>query len=87
MSLPWRPSRGPQNPLKALGYLACRVFQPRCRRLQFIETGERGVEVCLVEDLAAVDEVAVDRQMATRPPFGFDAFLRSPLRGVGYDRS
>ena len=30
---------------------ACRVFQPRRLRLQFLKAGERGVEVCLVEDL------------------------------------
>ena len=29
--------------------LACRVFEPPRLRLQLIEAGERGVEVCLVE--------------------------------------
>ena len=33
-------------------HLACRVFQSRRPRLQFIKAGERGVEVCLVEDFA-----------------------------------
>ena len=41
---------------------ACRVFQLRRRTAEFIEPRERGVEVCLVEDFAAVDQVAVDRQ-------------------------
>ncbi len=36
---------------EALGHLACRVFQPRCRSAEFIESRERGVEVCLVEQL------------------------------------
>ena len=34
-------------------HLACRVFQSPRVRLQFVESGERGVEVCLVEDFAA----------------------------------
>jgi hypothetical protein len=47
---------------KTLGHLACRVFQPWRLRLQFLKTGEGGVEVRLVEDLAAVDPVAFDSQ-------------------------
>ena len=46
----------------AFAHSACRVFQPPRRRLQFLEASERGVEVCLVEDFAAVDHVAFDRQ-------------------------
>ena len=46
----------------ALVHSACRVFQPRCRSAELIEPRERGVEVCLVEDLAAVDQVAFDRR-------------------------
>ena len=42
--------------------MACRVFQPRRLRLQFLEARERGVEVCLVEDFAAADQVAFDGQ-------------------------
>ena len=34
---------------EALDYLACRVFQPRCRPTEFVESRERGVEVGLVE--------------------------------------
>ena len=47
--------------LEALVHSACRVFQPRCRPAEFVEPRERGVEVCLVEHLAAVDQVAFDR--------------------------
>ena len=47
---------------EALVYSACRVFQPRRRSAEFVEPGERGVEICLVEELAAVDQVAFDRQ-------------------------
>ena len=37
---------------------ACRVFQPWPLRVQFFEPGERGVEVCFIENLAAADQVA-----------------------------
>ena len=37
---------------EALGDLACRVFQPRSRSAELIESGERGVQFILVEDLA-----------------------------------
>ena len=46
---------------EALVHLACRVFQPRRRTTEFVEPRERGVEVCLVEHLDAVDQIAVDR--------------------------
>ena len=45
-------SRAAKYVQEALVHLACRVFQPPCRRLQFLKAGERGVEVCLVEDFA-----------------------------------
>ena len=59
------PVAGREVLLEALGHLACRVFQPRCRPAELIEPRERGVEVCLVEDLAAADHVAFDRQNVT----------------------
>ena len=68
---------------EALLHLACRVFQSRRLRLQFIEAGERGVEVCLVEEFAAVDQIAVDRQKFDHSPFGIEALLRSALRRMG----
>ena len=47
---------------EAFGYSACCVLQPRRRPAELVEPGERGVEVGLVEELAAVDQVAFDRQ-------------------------
>ncbi len=72
---------------EAFVHLACRVFQSRRRRAEFVEPRERGVEVCLVEDLAAVDQVAVDRQKVDHPPLGVEALLRGPMRRMGDDRS
>ena len=56
------PVAGREVRLEAVVYSACRVFQLRRRTAEFVEPRERGVEVCLVEELAAVDQVAVDRQ-------------------------
>ena len=56
-------------------------------RLQLIEPRERGVEVCLVEHLAAVDQVAFDRQEVDHPPLGVEALLRGPMCRMGDDRS
>ena len=44
----------------ALGHLAGRIFQLRCGPIELIESRERCVEVGLVKDFAAVDDVAVD---------------------------
>ena len=38
------------------------AFSSRAPAVEFVEAGERGVEVCLVEHFAAADQVAVDRQ-------------------------
>ena len=65
----------------------CGVLQPRCRRVQLLEPRDRGVEVCLVEYLAAVDHVAFDRQNADHPPLGVEALLRGPMRHGSDDRS
>ena len=37
------------------------VFKLMCRPIEFVEPRECGVEVCLVEYLAAVDQVAFER--------------------------
>ena len=69
------PVAGSEARLEALGHLACRVFQPRRRTAQFVEAGERSVEVCLVEDFAAAHQVTVDRQEVDHPPLGVEALL------------
>ena len=72
---------------EALGHLACRVFQPRRRPTELVEPRKRGVDVCLVEHLAAVDQVAFDRQKVDHPPLGVEALLRGPMCRLGDDRS
>ena len=39
---------------------ACRVFKPPRRSTELVELCDRSVEVCLVEYLAAVEQVAFD---------------------------
>ena len=72
------PVAGPEDGPEAFVHLACRVFQPRRRPAELVEPRERGVEVCLVEQLAAVDQVAVDRQHVDHSPLGVEALLRGP---------
>ena len=81
------PVAGGEARLKALIHSACRVFQPRCRPAELVEPRERGVEVCLVEELAAADHIAFDRQEVDFPPLGVEALLRDPMRHMGDDRS
>ena len=57
-----RPVAGREVRQEALVHLACRVFQPRRRPAELVEPRERGVEVCLVEYFAAIDQFAFDRQ-------------------------
>ena len=59
------PVAGREVRQEAFGHLAGRVFQPRRRPGELIEPRDRGVEVCLVEELAAADQVAVEREKAT----------------------
>ena len=72
---------------EALGHLTRGVFQPRCGTAELFEPRDRGVEVCLVEDLAAVDQVTFDRYEVDSPPLGVEALVRGPMRRVGVDRS
>ena len=58
------PVLGGEARLEALIHSACRVFQLRRLWVQFVEPSECGVEVCLVEYLAAVEQIAIDRQKA-----------------------
>ncbi len=81
------PVAGREVRIEALVHSACRVFQPRRRPAEFVESRERGVDVCLVEDLAAVDPIAFDGQKVDLPPLGVEALLRGPGRTVGDDRS
>ena len=81
------PVAGREVRQEALAHLACRVFQPRRLRVQFLKAGERGVEVCLVEDFAAVDQVAFDRHEVDHSPLGVEALSRGPMRRIGDDRS
>ena len=54
---------------------ACRVLQSRRLRLQFVEARERGVEVCLVEDLEPGDHVAFKCEKGDLAPFESEALL------------
>src|SRR5271168_4354231 len=57
------------------------------RAIEFVEPRECGVEVCLVEYLAAANEVAVDREDADHPPLGVEVLVGNAARGVREDRS
>ena len=82
-----RPVAGREVRQEAFCHLGLPRFPVAAPRLQFFEPRERGVEVCLVEQLAAVDQVAFDRQEFDRPPLSVEALLRGPLRRMGDDRS
>ena len=56
-------------------------------RLELVESRERGVEVCLVEDFGAVDQIAFDGHEVDDPPLGVEALLRGPLSDLGEDRA
>ncbi len=62
-SEPSRPSRAPRSTPGSVRCTGLPVSSP-APRMQLVEPRERGVEVCLVEDLGAVDQVAVDRENA-----------------------
>lgn len=52
-----------------------------------VEPWERGFEVCLVEHLAAIDQVAFDREDVDHPSLGVEALVRNATCGVGDERS
>ena len=81
------PVAGREVRLEALVRSACRVFQLRRRTTELVEPRERGVEVGLVEHLAAVDQVAFDHHKLDVPPLGVEALSRRPIRRVSDDRS
>ena len=66
---------------------ACRVFQPRRWSAELVEPGERGVEVCLVEDFAAADQVAFERQKWILRHSASKPSLRGSMQRLGDDRS
>ncbi len=53
-----------------LEYARGRIFRLRCRSAELIESCDRGIEVCVVEDLSAVDHVVRDRENRDPPPLG-----------------
>src|SRR6202034_3788975 len=81
------PFAGSKARKQTLSHADCRVFQPRCLRLKFIKAGERGVEVCLVEDFAVIDSVGVDNHELDASPLGVEAFCRGPVLQMRDDRS
>ena len=70
-----RPSRGPRSTSRSARPLGLPRFPAAAPAAEFVEPRERGVEVCLVEDFAAVDQVAFDRHDVDRPA----TRRRSPL--------
>ena len=81
------PVLGGEARLKALIHSACRVFQPRRRLAEFFEPRDRGVQVCLVEYLAAVDQVAFDRHYVDLRHSASKPSREVPCRRMGEDRS
>ena len=81
------PVAGREVRQEALGHSACSVFQSRSRLAQLIELRERGVDVCLVEDLAATDQVTFDSENVDHPPLGDEAPFRGPFQRLGDDGS
>ena len=70
---------------EALVHLSCRVFQSPCLRMQLVELRERGIEVGLVEDFGAVDQVAFDGEDLDHPPFGIETLLRGSFQALRDD--
>ena len=87
VSPPWRPSRGLRSIPGCGSPLGWPRFPAAVSAAELLESRERGVEVRLVEYLAAVDQVALDRQNVDHTPLGVEALLRGPMRHVGDDRS
>ena len=72
---------------EAVGYSACRVFQLLRWLAELVEAGERGVDVCLVENFAAAGQVAVYGQNIDVVPLGVETLLRGPVYLMGDDHS
>ena len=48
--------------------------------MQLVELRERGIEVGLVEDFGAVDQVAFDGEDLDHPPFSIEPSCEVPFR-------
>ena len=71
----------------ALDSVAGRVVQPRCRQVELIEPCECSVEVCLVEQFATAEQIAVEHENPDALPLGLESLLRGATRSVGDNHS
>src|SRR5271156_2823174 len=71
---------------EAVAHLAGCVFQPRCRSVELIESAERGIEVSLVVEFAAADQIAVERHEGDLAPLGLEAVSRGSTDRMSDDR-
>ncbi|OBK31989.1 hypothetical protein A5658_17180 [Mycobacterium sp. 1245111.1] len=61
--------------VRAVVHSAGSIFQTRCLRVKFVKAGEGHIEICLVEELRAVDHAAVECQKMDSAPLGVHAIL------------
>ena len=66
---------------------ACGVLQLRRGLAQFVEPGDRGIEICLVEKFGAVDQIAFSRDDFQNSPLGVETLLRGPFSNLSENRS
>jgi hypothetical protein len=71
----------------ALEHSIWRVFQLRRRPTEPFKPRDGRVDVCLVENFAAIDHVAFDRHEVDPPPLGVKPLLRNALPRMGVHRS
>ena len=64
--------------IQVLPSLGRRVFQPRRRRVQLVESRERLTDVGFVEEFAAADQIALDGQEVDLLPLRVEAFFEVP---------
>ena len=66
-------------------YARRRVFKSPRRLAEFLEPRDGGVEVILVEEFDAADQIAFERENRILSPFGLEAVLRGAMRRLGDD--
>src|SRR5271163_3486767 len=66
---------------------ACCIFEVRFRAAELFEPRDCGVDVCLVEYLAATERVAISRKEHDLSPLGVEALARGPTPHVSDDCS